>query len=181
MPSLFGNKQQNVGKAPPNNNGKQSPLPESYEGDNKPWRGIENHGVAAHEHFTEPVEEFQRGEATLTEEFHTFPAEPDPIPVRVVGEGGTLIASRVYQVPLPSDGTVTQILPRMKERVKAILQGNAQTVTLLTDRNGQVWNGFLLAASAQFTVGSQTELYASTTNVGAVVTVYVEYTVQELR
>lgn len=177
MPNLFNNKQKNQGTQPQDHQA-LTPIPESYEGDNIPYRGMENHGVKANEHFTEPVEGYQRGAATL-DVYHDYEPEPEPIPVRVVGEGGGMVASRIYQIPLPADGTVTQILPRMKERQRAILQLNAQSVTLLTDRNGQVWNGLTLAASAQFTVNAQTEMFASTTNAGAVVTVYVEYNVKE--
>lgn len=177
MPSMFGNKQKNTGTQPLEKNA-VVPVPESYAGDNIPYRGMEQHGVTAHEHFTEPTEHYARGAATL-DVYHDVKPEVEPIPVRVVGQGGSMLASRIYQIPLQADGTVTQILPRMKERQRAILQVNAQAVTLLTDRNGQVWNGFDLAASSQFTVNSQTEMFASTTNAGAVITVYVEYSVKD--
>lgn len=178
MPNPFFNKQKNTSTEVPNTPQRIDPLPESYAGDNLPYRGLVNHGVKETDKPVGPVEHFDRGAATLPV-YHDYVPEPEPIPVRVVGEGGSMIASRIAQVPIPSDGTVTQILPRMKNRKTAIVQnGSGGIVTLLTDRNGQTWMGYSLAANAQFTVNAQTELYASST-AGSTVTVYVEYYVEE--
>lgn len=61
------------------------PVPEKYEGVNFPYRGIENHGVAAPKDAAYDTREFQWDEEEQTDYEEPLP-EVEPIPVRVVTE-----------------------------------------------------------------------------------------------
>lgn len=74
-----------MAETPPERPQHVEPVPEHYQGVNFPYRGTENHGVAAPDHAEYDTREF---EATFEDEANYLPAEAEtpPIAVRVVNK-----------------------------------------------------------------------------------------------
>lgn len=125
MPNHLYNKELNIGSNP-----EDRPIPEDVimqyeEGDNNPYRGIENHGVKHHSEWPMPPE--NEGEGVLE---HTVELPPEPIPVRIVTSGGNEIRSwivrRDFVSPSPQ---CSRILPKSTNRTKALIR-NTGTATI---------------------------------------------------
>lgn len=170
MPNPFFNRQKATSTNVPDRQ-RITPVPESYAGDNHPYRGTENHGVPDTENPHDPSVEFDN-EATHLIVYDEEVPEPEPIPVKVMNQaGGRRVGFRTFRTVVPIDGTPIQVLGRNdKRRNLTILNNGDRSVAIaptpadLISRpsgvaaanTGNGGNGFVIYAGNTLTFTMQT-------------------------
>lgn len=113
------------------------PVPEHYAGDNNPYRGIENHGVASDSPWRETDEDMPDHDGRLVTVFDQDNEEPDPIPVRIVNRSS--VERRAFRVIISyaggmNTGRAIQILGQDDSRTAAtIINRNAVGTVFIAD------------------------------------------------
>lgn len=142
----------------------RAPVPETVRGDVNPYRGLDPHGVAPSEQWSD-VPAF---DGTRLVEYPPEKEEPDPIPVRIVQEGPKELRTfRVRAFPLPTNGLVSQVLGAHEWRSTVKIK-NTGTVTayILDSPSGgssigsAPMNGYPLAQNESVDLTAQTAVYA---------------------
>ncbi len=103
------------------------PIPESYVGDNNPYRGIENHGV---DPTCDPreIEEYQ--DSQIKVHYEDEPEIPDPIPVRIVTEKSIELHRWRVVRTMTKENEAVQLLGRMRTRTIMQIKNLDATKTL---------------------------------------------------
>lgn len=141
-----------------------TPIAETYAGDNNPYRGTEQHGV---EDNNEPHP--TPGYTTRNVPVRTDPPPPnyDPIPVRIVEEGGREIRSmRTVVMFAPNSGNAALILGRDENRTFARFKNPDEAQVIYINHNphtvdSAAMNGFPVGPGEHYETQTQEEVYAS--------------------
>jgi hypothetical protein len=119
------------------------PVPEEYEGENQPYRGIQEHGVTPDE---TPMRTPPHNEGRPV----TYEApveEPVPVPVRIVGEYGREIRLGQTDAVTLVKGQTRQLLGKDDKRISALIRNldEAETVYIgFTDNISAYAGGYPL-------------------------------------
>lgn len=141
------------------------PQPEKYAGDNNPYRGTETHGVAA-DNEPRPTQGYAtRGVPIRTE---TPPPNVEPVPVRIVEEGGREIRTArtgvVYAAGTAS-GNAKLFLGRDENRTFTRIKNSSAVTVYISHIQSTVasaaMNGFPISAGESYETQTQEELYAA--------------------
>lgn len=154
-------KRQKVTSHQPPDTGYVEPVPESYVGDNNPYRGIESHGVPPN---VVPMEYADAYTDEPDEEYLPPIPEEDPVPVRIVQTRGREIRkTRMWRL-ISGKNTET---PRMvvsyeetRRRVKVMNVGTATIYIGESPDTANAMNGWPLAVNASEEFQTQTALFA---------------------
>lgn len=138
------------------------PVPEEYVGDNNPYRGIENHGVAPTES-PSPVPGYS---SEIEVEYLEEEQEPTPVPVRIV-QTGPQYRRTFRTIGFQYDyaafgGRPFMLLPREPYRTKAIITQTNGFFEFYVGHSDQLkgWNGgFPVSSRAQLTIESNEEVW----------------------
>lgn len=167
----------------------QAPVPENtYEGDNIPYRGIEDHGVDGGKQ--EPYPDYATGHDEAGRHVPVYepePASPEPVPVYVVRQEGSGMELRRWRtqritVSARTDALQTQIVGRSEQRttVTFVNTDATRTVWIGPDRDLLASDGFPLGPGKDRTITSEDGFYAqSADGLPIACGVIVEYSVAE--
>jgi hypothetical protein len=151
------------------------PRAEDHAGDNNPYRGTENHGVAQ---TVDPVS-VPGYDGTIPVEYDEEKAEPDPVPVRIV-EGRTAREIKEWRVDLFTLNRVDaqRIANRMDNRTSLKIV-NAGPNTAFVDRHNNTVGGIPLTTGGELSLDSTAEVWGRVANgETASLRILVEYTVE---
>lgn len=181
------NAQRNTSKPPPAEqydppymDGMVTPIPESYAGDNNPYRGTESHGVHPTVDPTNTPGYREDGRPVA------LPLVPDseppaPLPVRIVNEGGKEFdkwrVATAYAIPQAS-----QIVGALRSRTTLRIRNNSETDTVYVspDSSCSPFTGYPLRPGAELSLNSTDPVYACTDPAvpQVILSVLWEYTVE---
>jgi hypothetical protein len=155
-----------------------TPVPDDYEGDNNPYRGLQNHGV---EPSGKPYEVPGFEDATPVV-FEITEPEPEPVPVRIVNsETGSRQMRKWAVSALPiTEGQPHQLAGRDLRRTSLILHNSGpDTVYVTPDNNAATYIAMPIGVDDTFRLETQDDVWAIV-EAGSEATVIVstEYTVE---
>jgi hypothetical protein len=180
MPNPLIQRQRNISTKPLDHDDAIPPRVDSYEGDNNPYRGIENHGVESKNRLSDVPEEF------APEDYKIIPYDSedkdiDPIPVRVVHgpterEFRTFLTGRAYATANASC-IVARDFTRSKVRLRNI---SGVTVWLSNTPSVQVFSGYPIPTQTEFVYEGNSEIWAvSEDGNQQAIAILTEYTIAE--
>jgi hypothetical protein len=154
------------------------PVPEEYEGDNNPYRGIETHGV---EPTVEPREVPGHGQGRMVT-YEAPEPEPEPIPVVIRQMGGReLRRSRVYRAYATASAPA-QIVGRDDNRSKVKIKNLGASDVYIGDSSttANAMHSWPLAQGEDYESNTQDTLYAMSSHASdsMQVSVMIEYSVE---
>lgn len=100
-----------------------APILETYEGSNHPYRGIESHGVADTGKPSDPQTEWNDGTRKVV--YDDNKNEPDPVPVKIVEQGGREIKSwRIITDKVPANNGIRRVVGANPRRTGLRIKNN---------------------------------------------------------
>lgn len=138
-----------------------TPIPESYEGENNPYRGTEQHGVIPMYQPLAP-QQWEQGRPVT---FPEAPAEEEPIAVRIVEESGReLNRMRTFGAYTgTTNNPPKEVLGKSQERRTVHLKHITDAATVWISHARETCNsnnGHPMQKGDEFTTNSQEAIYA---------------------
>lgn len=161
------------------------PVEEHYAGDNNPYRGIENHGVASDNQWRETDEDMPDHDGRLVTVYETDEDTPDPIPVVVVNESSRERRAfrnvTGYAGGTDNGGRARMLLGQDSSRSQATIRNKSLGAVIWindTPETATPMSGYPIEQGAAYVTYSQEAIYATVdTAADLLVPVAIEYRV----
>lgn len=148
------------------------PIPERYDGSNHPYRGIEQHGVSDS---VPPAEVMPEWGGTRPVEYTPRKPEPDPIPVKIVQEGGKEYKTwRTRQFSVDPGNIPRQVVASNPHRTGLRIKNmSAVTVYISKDNAVASFMGFPLVQNESLDLNIHSEVWILNPDPAVMVTIAV--------
>lgn len=143
------------------------PVEEHYAGDNNPYRGIENHGVASVNPWRETDEDMPDHDGRLVTVYETDDDTPDPIPVVVVNESSR--ERRAFRTVVSyaggtDNGRARMLIGQDVSRSQATIRNKSVGAVIWindTPETANALSGFPIEQGGTYVTYSQEAIYAT--------------------
>lgn len=150
-----------------------TPIAERYEGQNWPYRGMENHGVEP----TNKPDDMPGYDGTIPVELVMMDPPPDPIPVKIVGEGGRQLTDWTVSTFTVFANAVRVLDADRNGRRKTALVKNLGPNTAYVGPSSESASGFMawkLGVGESLSTNVDTDVYAVAAAATSPTNVYAE-------